>query len=107
MEDIRDAYVKHKGNMDHIMSTVIGADEGCEDKIREVIQYYVDLGEVEMYPKFFKEPLEKREKRKQRAKREAKAAAKALKDLEVLKHVFNDLSDRHNVFVLLVKKVFS
>lgn len=83
MEDVKLAYVKFKGNLDKIFATVIGADVENEDRIREIIRYYIELGEVEDYPKFSNEPPSKRAKRLDKAKREALEAKVALKEIQV------------------------
>lgn len=88
MEDVKMAYVKYKGDLDKIFETVIGADVENEDRIREIIRYYIELGEVEEYQKFKNEPIKKRAKRIAKSKKEAQEAKKALKEIQVLGFIF-------------------
>lgn len=88
MEDIKAAYVKYKGNLDKIFETVIGADVENEDRIREIIYYYIELGEVENYPKFSNEPLNKRAKRLNKSKKEAEEAKHALEKIQVVTFIY-------------------
>ncbi|KAH7726389.1 dnaJ subfamily C member 9-like protein [Aphelenchoides avenae] len=81
-EDVKKAYVKHKGDMNKILETVIGADVEQEDRIREIIRHFIDLGDVEAYPKFVNEKPEARVKRWKKAEKEAKEAGKLLKEMK-------------------------
>lgn len=82
MEDVKQAYIKHKGSMSKILSTVIGADVHNEDRIREIIRYFIDKGEAEAYAKFVNEPPSARIKRIKQAEREAKESEKVLKEMQ-------------------------
>uniref|UniRef100_A0A915DEB9 J domain-containing protein n=1 Tax=Ditylenchus dipsaci TaxID=166011 RepID=A0A915DEB9_9BILA len=82
VEDIKNAYVKHKGNMNYILEEVIGADVENEDRICEIIQLLIDSGEVEPYKKFVTTSAPPaRIKRQAKAKKEAVEAAEALEEL--------------------------
>jgi DnaJ family protein C protein 9 len=78
-EDVKEAYVKYKGDMNKILDTVIGVEVDQWDRIREIIRHFIELGEVEAYPKFVNEKPEVRVKRLKRAEKEAKEAEKLLK----------------------------
>ncbi|KAI1726829.1 dnaJ domain-containing protein [Ditylenchus destructor] len=85
MEDVKKAYLKHKGNMNHILETVIGAEVMEEDRIREIIIHYIEKGDVQSFPKFVNEPAKERAKRRAKAKKEAAEADKALKEIQAKK----------------------
>lgn len=76
MEDVKQAYCKYKGDMDKVLQTVIGADANNEDRIREIIVYLIENGDVEPYPKFINEPPSKRIKRQKKAQKERIEAEK-------------------------------
>lgn len=77
--EVKIAYIKHKGDMNKIMETVVGADVENEDRIREIIRHFIELGEVEAYPKFVNEKPAARAKRWKKAEKEAKEAEQILK----------------------------
>lgn len=56
MDDVKREYLKHKGNMDRILSCVVGAEVMHEDRIREIIRHFIERGEVPAYERFVNEP---------------------------------------------------
>ncbi|CAK5050022.1 unnamed protein product [Meloidogyne enterolobii] len=71
MNDVKNAYVKYKGDMDKILETVIGADVQNEDRIREIIRHFIELGELPSLPKYKNEKPISRVRRMKRAAYEA------------------------------------
>uniref|UniRef100_A0A915NSA2 J domain-containing protein n=1 Tax=Meloidogyne floridensis TaxID=298350 RepID=A0A915NSA2_9BILA len=67
MNDVKNAYVKYKGDMDKILETVIGADVQNEDRIREIIRHFIELGELPSLPKYKNEKPISRVRRMKRA----------------------------------------
>jgi len=82
-DDIKAAYIKHKGNMDKIMMTVIGADAELENRIREIIDRLIAAKDLESFPAYANEPIQKREKRLKKAKSEQKQVEKLQKEGKV------------------------
>jgi DnaJ family protein C protein 9 len=82
VQDVKDAYVKYKGNKSHILETVIGFSPENEDKLDEIIWYLIEKKEVEAYPKFVNEPASAREKRLKNSQKEAKVAKKYAQKLK-------------------------
>jgi DnaJ family protein C protein 9 len=70
--DVKNAYVKYKGNVDKIMQAVIGFEPENEDQLRKIIQNLIDTEEVVAYKKFTEEPPAAREKRLKRSRKEEK-----------------------------------
>ncbi|KAF7639254.1 J domain-containing protein [Meloidogyne graminicola] len=84
MEDVKNAYIKYKGDMDKIIESVIGADVENEDRIREIIRHLIELGELPSLPKYTNEKPISRVKRMKRAIREAKQAEKVIEEMRSL-----------------------
>ena len=73
IEDVRKEYVKHKGDFDKIMQSVILAEDGDEDRIANIVDELVRKGEIESLPKYKSslEKVKKSRKRKQSKKSES------------------------------------
>uniref|UniRef100_A0A915N9F8 J domain-containing protein n=1 Tax=Meloidogyne javanica TaxID=6303 RepID=A0A915N9F8_MELJA len=84
MNDVKNAYVKYKGDMDKILETVIGADVQNEDRIREIIRHFIELGELPSLPKYKNEKPISRVRRMKRAAYEAKRAEKVVEEMRAL-----------------------
>ncbi|KAL7072416.1 hypothetical protein ACQ4LE_008522 [Meloidogyne hapla] len=84
MNDVKNAYVKYKGDMDKILESVIGADVHSEDRIREIIRHFIELGELPSLPKYKNEKPISRVRRMKRAAREAKQAEKVVEEMRAL-----------------------
>lgn len=82
IQDIKEAYEKYKGNMNHILETVIGFDADNEQELHDIIWYLINKNEVHAYPKFVNEPTSAREKRLKKSQKEAKDAKKQKEKLK-------------------------
>lgn len=82
IEDVKAAYIKHKGNLNKIMQCVIGFDPENEQELHDIIWHLINKDEVEAYPKFVDEKESTRKKRLEKSKKEAKSAKKIAKDLK-------------------------
>jgi DnaJ family protein C protein 9 len=80
--DVKEAYIKHKGNIDLILQTVIGFDAENESELTDIIQRLIDEGEIEAYRKFTNRSELDRKKRLEKSKKEAKEAKKLKEDLK-------------------------
>eukprot|EP00730_Choanoeca_flexa_P014092 TRINITY_DN6031_c0_g2_i1.p1 TRINITY_DN6031_c0_g2~~TRINITY_DN6031_c0_g2_i1.p1 ORF type:complete len:288 (+),score=92.25 TRINITY_DN6031_c0_g2_i1:122-985(+) len=79
-EDLKQAYLKNKGNMDAVFDSVpLSNPIEDEDRFRKTIQDWIAGNEVKLFKAFRDETDEKREKRRRTAEREAKEAKKMQK----------------------------
>ncbi|KAI6180735.1 DnaJ-like protein subfamily C member 9 [Aphelenchoides besseyi] len=78
-EDVKDAYIKCKGDMNKIYHYTISYDVEREDELREVIWHLINTNQVEAYPKFLNEKPEARAERERKRKKEAAEAKKLAK----------------------------
>ncbi|XP_075389840.1 dnaJ homolog subfamily C member 9 isoform X2 [Tenrec ecaudatus] len=67
LDDIKQAYLDFKGDMDRIMESVLCVQYTEEPRIRNIIQQAIDAGEVPSYQAFVREPKQKMSARKRRA----------------------------------------
>ncbi|KAL3091098.1 hypothetical protein niasHT_027858 [Heterodera trifolii] len=81
IDEVKEAYQKHKGNMDKIMQSVVGAEHPDEDRIREIVRHGIERGELRAYARFVNEPASARTRRAARAQREEVEAEQALEEL--------------------------
>ncbi|XP_045147631.1 dnaJ homolog subfamily C member 9, partial [Echinops telfairi] len=81
LDDIKQAYLDFKGDMDRIMESVLCVQYTDEPRIRNIIQQAIDAGEVPSYKTFVREPKPKMNARKRRAQEEAKEAERSRKEL--------------------------
>ncbi|XP_059046053.1 dnaJ homolog subfamily C member 9 [Achroia grisella] len=73
-EDLKQAYMTGKGNMDYIVDHVQFARTENEPRIREVLNEMIEKGEIPSYRAFTHEPAKKRQRRIAKENREAKEA---------------------------------
>lgn len=76
-EDLIKIYNRFQGDLDKIHETHIGYDE---DRTVSDLSKLLELGKIEPFDKFVKEPAAKKARRKKKAAREAKQAEKAKGD---------------------------
>ena len=81
LNDLKAAYLEAEGDMDTIIDTVLCATAEDEQRFVEVIQGWIEAGEVEAFSKFTQETKENKKKRKNRRAAEAKEAEEHAKDL--------------------------
>lgn len=89
LNDIKQAYLDFKGNMDQIMESVLCVQYTDEPRIRNIIQKAIDAKEVPSYNAFVKESKQKMNARKRRAQEEAKEAELSRKELGLEEGVDN------------------
>ncbi|XP_026755479.1 dnaJ homolog subfamily C member 9 [Galleria mellonella] len=73
-EDLKQAYMAGKGDMDYIVDHVQFARSENEPRIREVLNEMIEKGEIPSYKIFTHEPAKKRQRRIAKENREAKEA---------------------------------
>jgi len=79
-EDVKEAYLKCKGNMDTVMESIVHAVVGDDEpRFKEMITTMIADGEVPGYTAFTKETKSRRNSRAKKARKEAKEA-EALKE---------------------------
>ncbi|KAI6206552.1 DnaJ like subfamily C member 9 [Aphelenchoides besseyi] len=78
-EDIKEAYIKCKGDMNKIYHYTMSYDVDREDELREVIWHLINTNQVEAYPKFLNEKPEARAERELKRKKEEVEAKKLAK----------------------------
>lgn len=66
--DLKKAYVNHKGDMNRILEFVLFSSPDDEPRFNEVIQKWIDSGEVEAYDKYVNEPKSRKENRKRKVR---------------------------------------
>ncbi|KAL3311684.1 hypothetical protein Ciccas_009734 [Cichlidogyrus casuarinus] len=69
-KDIKENYVKFKGDMNSIMESTMFAEIEREDEIREIINELISSGEVEAYKKYTNESAASKMKRKKDAEKD-------------------------------------
>lgn len=89
LNDIKQAYLDFKGDMDQIMESVLCVQYTDEPRIRNIIQQAIDAKEVPSYKAFVKESKQKMTARKRRAQEEAKEAELSRKELGLEEGVDN------------------
>ncbi|GLH07232.1 DnaJ subfamily C member 9 [Gryllus bimaculatus] len=77
--DLKRAYIEGKGNFDWILETVPFSHVEEESRFREILQPFIDSGEIPAFKAFTNESVAKREKRKRKWEKEAEEA-KALRE---------------------------
>ena len=80
-EDLKQLYLRYKGDMDKIMSFVLCATNDDEPRLRDFLQELIDSKDLPAYKAFTGESEKKKANRKRKADREAKMADKMAKDL--------------------------
>ncbi|XP_030028084.2 dnaJ homolog subfamily C member 9 [Manduca sexta] len=80
-EDLKNAYLAGKGNMDYIVDQVQFARTEHEPRLREIINEMIESGEVPAYKAFTHEPEKKRQKRIAKENREAEEAEELKKEM--------------------------
>lgn len=94
MDEIKAAYIKHKGNMDKIFETVTGIEVLTDEhRVREIIRFFIERGEVRAYPQFTNETARARSKRMRKARAEAKEAEKMLEEMQGRKRKEEEAAD--------------
>ncbi|KAM3967222.1 dnaJ (Hsp40) homolog 10 [Aphomia sociella] len=73
-EDIKQAYVAGKGDMDYIVDHVQFARTENEPRIRDILNEMIEKGEIPSYKIFTHEPAKKRQRRIAKENRESKEA---------------------------------
>uniref|UniRef100_A0A0N5AEG7 DUF1376 domain-containing protein n=1 Tax=Syphacia muris TaxID=451379 RepID=A0A0N5AEG7_9BILA len=81
-KDLKASYKRNKGDMDKIMNEVLGVTYEDEDRLRNLINEFIESGELEPTPKFGNESKSKRNRRRKAAEREAKEAQEALQEIK-------------------------
>lgn len=81
LNDVKQAYLDFRGDMDQIMESVLCVQYTDEPRIRNIIQQAIDAKEVPSYSAFVKESKQKMNARKRRAQEEAKEAEQSRKEL--------------------------
>ena len=79
--DIKTYYNSSKGNMDTIMESIMLVTFEEEDRIRDIINIFIERKEVKCYRNYSNEDPKKRKRREKLGKREAKEAEKHKNDL--------------------------
>jgi len=79
--DVRECYIKAKGDLDVIMSSIMLVVYDEEERISDIINSLIKSKEVEAYPGFTKESKKKRDKRRRVGEKEAAEAEEYGKEL--------------------------
>lgn len=77
--DVREAYLRFKGNMNKIYECVIGFDE---ERTSKLIESMIEAGEIPTFAAFANESTDKKEKRRKKIEKEAKLAEKEKKKMK-------------------------
>ncbi|CAL1577688.1 unnamed protein product [Knipowitschia caucasica] len=80
-QDVLQAYVQHKGNMDAIMECVLCCTMEDEPRICSIIQDAIDKKEVTAFPAFVKESQKKKKARRKRGDKEREEAEQMQKEM--------------------------
>ena len=89
--DLKRAYLKSEGNMDHILSSVCLSKADDEQRFARIIKAWIKSGEVPDFEKFSKETQESKDRRKRAAEAEAAEAEEiakaqlAIKNAKIIK----------------------
>ncbi|KAF2347149.1 DnaJ domain [Trinorchestia longiramus] len=81
LQDLEAAYEKGKGDMDHILRSVLLCTVEDEQRFRSIIDAWIEEGRVQLYEAYSSETKAKKNKRKRKATREAEEAEAAKKEL--------------------------
>ncbi|XP_075971767.1 dnaJ homolog subfamily C member 9 [Anticarsia gemmatalis] len=80
-QEIKQAYLTGKGDMDYIVDHVQFARSDQEPRIKEILNEMIKSGEIPAYKIFTHEPARKRQRRHAKENREAQEAEEMKKDL--------------------------
>jgi len=80
-KDIKNAYIESKGDMEHILETVLLCSPEDEERFRKIIDQMIESKEVKKYKAYTIEDAEAQKCRKRAAQKEAKEAEKARKEM--------------------------
>ena len=83
LNDLKEAYTKHNGDMDLIMEEVILAEPDDEDRFRKLLNEAIERKEIRKFRIFTHESLAKREKRRRVALKEAEEAEEMAEELGI------------------------
>ncbi|XP_067936560.1 dnaJ homolog subfamily C member 9-like [Watersipora subatra] len=81
LADLKAAYISSKGDMQHIIDSVMCASVKDEERFQEMLRPLIESQELPKYKKFCNETVANKKKRQSKAKKEAKEAEKAAKEL--------------------------
>ncbi|XP_068228359.1 dnaJ homolog subfamily C member 9-like [Palaemon carinicauda] len=81
LNDLKQAYIDGKGDMEHIINSVLCCTHDDEDRFREIIEKLIKKKEVPDFPGFSNEDKRKKMARKRKAEKEAQEAEKMKEDL--------------------------
>lgn len=79
--DLKKAYEESKGDMNHILDSVLCSNLDDEERFTETIKEWIKTKQVTEYEAFTKETKASKTKRKKAAKKEAKEAEQAAKEV--------------------------
>lgn len=77
--DLKRAYVGHKGDMNRILEHVLFSNPDDEPRLEKIIKKWIEDEEVPAFEKFLNEPASRKDARKRKYEKEAKLAAKESK----------------------------
>ena len=103
--DLKEAYLRHKGDMKKIVNDVYLYSYEDEDRYKHLIQEMIDKKEVPMFKAFTRlESKETKQKRERMAKREAAEAKEAAKLLGMMTNGHEDSSSHSQLSQLILKR---
>ncbi|KAF6018747.1 DNAJC9 [Bugula neritina] len=82
LSSLKEAYLSSKGNMQHVIDSVMCASVEDEERFKKLLEPLVKSKELPSYKKFFKEPAASKKKRHSKAVAESKEAEKLKKELK-------------------------
>lgn len=92
--DVKKYYVKSKGDLDIIMSSIMVVRYDEENRIRDIINELISTKEVKKFKAFTEEDPKKRKRRERTGKKEAKEASKAQEELGGQESLFQAIAMR-------------
>ncbi|VDN05286.1 unnamed protein product [Thelazia callipaeda] len=78
---VKEAYIKHEGDMGKILNDILGVSYKDEDRLRGIIREMIKTGELKPLKFFVAESNKRKMKRKRAAEREEKEAKKLLDEI--------------------------
>uniref|UniRef100_A0A915Q2Q0 J domain-containing protein n=1 Tax=Setaria digitata TaxID=48799 RepID=A0A915Q2Q0_9BILA len=79
---VKEAYIKHKGDMGKILNDVIGVTYEDEERLHRMLSGMIKSGELKPTRLFVSEPQKRKARRRKAAEREAKEAEKMLEEVQ-------------------------